>query len=650
MPNPSDLIIQLITETFPESWYKEYHFDDEAIDNIETVYTTFVLKLEKSKEDFFDYINRSILIGEYISVADFKAVINTIKDSLENIPQPLPSIEALQEKLQSDLNINYIQCLKVALNMYLDFTVWVSVKARLSNVDYISQSNEELSDEQENEDFNEVSIKQLLFVQANLMISRIDHYQTPDIVDYRELFTYSRDLTKPKKLGGNRFSILLKEKNDFLLCKWILRKKDLNRFPVYQIKDSIEHELGIHDLANASVKPWVDIINSHYQFDIDWKQKSHNDFNQLKYTDLKALSMLQLHRLIKYFKDVSKNQKRLNEIRLEVQRRYDTAKSEHHSYNAFVYSIVVNYAINNEFSLLEEGKDYNSIMKLYNEVTDLQSSTGVKNFFPQNKLIGFLTKLLKKKFEEKTALTDLKEVRDLIATCKMIIEKYKANVTWSERNYTYVFYLPFEECFIKTGSSEIESIFIASSFVLTLDKTKYIEDFDEFNKSIESISSSLTIMENVESEIVSLNEMKKELTAVKKDIIAKEMKSMETIAIFTTIVTFVLSSVANFKFIATAYQAALFVLCLATSLGFFVFLLIIIRQGEIADKIRKYFWNLFLLATLGAFFWIILVFSNEIKSFLKKQTEPIRIFKPIQSKPSAPKPNGPQKLPSLNNS
>jgi hypothetical protein len=281
--NPSDNIIDLIAATFPDNWYKEYHFDDEAIDEIDTVYLSFVQKLDKSKEDFFDYINKSILIGEYISVPDFKSVVDTIKESLENIPQPLPSIESLQAKLQIDLNINYIQCLKVALNMYLDFTVWVSVKARLSNVDYISQSNEELSDALENEDFNDPSYKHLLFVQANLMISRRDHYQTPDMIDYRELFTYSRDLVKPKKLGGNKFSILLKEKNDFLLCKWILRKKDLNRFPVYQIKDSIEHEVGIHDLTNTSFKPWVDIINSHYQFDSDWKQKSHNDFNQLKY-------------------------------------------------------------------------------------------------------------------------------------------------------------------------------------------------------------------------------------------------------------------------------------------------------------------------------------------------------------------------------
>lgn len=242
MPGPSDNIIEVVSATFPENWYKEYHFDDDEIENLETTYAPFKEKLAKSKEDIFDSINKSILVGEYISTPDFKLVITAVKEALESIPQPLPAMETLQERLQNDLNINYVQCLKVALNMYLDFIVWVSVKARLSNVDYISQSNEELSEALENQDFEDFSFKQLLFVQANLMISRRDHYQTPDIADYSDLFTYSRDLLKPKKLGGNKYSILLKEKNDFLLCKWILRKKDLNRFPIYQIKDSIEHE------------------------------------------------------------------------------------------------------------------------------------------------------------------------------------------------------------------------------------------------------------------------------------------------------------------------------------------------------------------------------------------------------------------------
>ena len=610
-------ILALISDTFPEDWYKQYDFEEETIPDFERKYEDFIKVLEESKEEFFSLINTSILIGEYIKEPDFQDIIKSVKDALGNIPQPLPENTNLQEKLQGDFNINYIECLKAALNMYLDFKAWIQVKIKLSNIDYIHQSNEELSDAIENDEFNTTSYKYLTFVQANLQISKRDHYQTPDIDDFRLLLATSNELVKPNRLGGNKFSLLLKQKTDFLLCKWILRKKDLNIIPIHHIKDSIAQELNVNDLHHSSFKDWMNIIQSHYQFDHNWQQALSADFNALKNSALPNLTILELHRLIKYFKDVSKSINRLTEIRNEILERYNHAKLGTANYDKFVFSILLNYAINNEFSLIVETEEYETILSFYREVEDVQSLTGISNFFPQNKIIHYLLKSLKKKFVEKKALTDINDVREKILTCKQIIEKYRSNVTWSERNYNYVFYLPFDECFVDLGNSDINNVFIASSFVLPLDKTKYIQDFDKFSKELDSIENSLSMIENIESELRSLEVMKKEVLIVKQDLVARDMKSMETIAIFTTIVTFVLASVSNFKFIESAYQAALFVLCLALSLGFFVFLLIIIRQGDVQERIRKFFWKLLVAFVLGTFLWIILIFANDIKTVVR---------------------------------
>ncbi|SOD19764.1 hypothetical protein [Pedobacter xixiisoli] len=633
MATPSEKLLSSISENFPEEWYKKFNLEEVVEETKEEDYNSFLELIKISKESFFDNINISILTGEYVSADNFQEILNGIKERLANIPQPLPEAAELQEKLQSVLNRNYIECLKVAINMYLDFTVWVSVKLKLSSVDYISHNNEELSDALENEEFDKESYKSLAFVQANLMISRIDHFQTPDIRVYRDLLGYSRDLLKPKKLGGYKFSLLLKEKNDYLLCKWILRKKDISSFPIHHIKNNIEQELDVNDLITNPFKEWIDIIKSHYQFDSEWKQGSYSDFNELKNRSLESLSILQLHRLIKYYKDVSKNLSNLKKIRLEIVRRCEISKDSSNAYDKFVYSILVNYALNNELSLVEENGGYEKLIEHYDFIIDVQATTGIRNFFPQNKVISFLAKSLENKFSEKKVLKDLTELRSIISKCKEIMKDYKRNIKWSERNYNYVFHLPFKECLVKAGNSEIDKIFLASSFVLPLNKTNYINEFDEFNERIGNVESSLKIIENVEDELSSLSKMKEEVITLKKELVDKEMKSMETIAIFTTIVTFVLSSVANFQFIKNAYQASLFVVCLAVSLGFFVFLMLLIRQGDIYEKLRTYIWKILILLGVGTFLWTLLIFSKDIKLLVKSyyinnQKIENKIFKP----------------------
>ena len=617
MVTPSEKLLSSISENFPEEWYKKFNLEEVVDETKENDYANFLEFIRISKESFFDNINISILTGEYVSVDNFQEILNGIKERLDSIPQLLPEAE-LQEKLQSDLNRNYIECLKVAINMYLDFTVWVSVKLKLSNVDYISHNNDELLDALENEEFDKDSYKSLAFVQANLLICRIDHFQTPDIDVYRELLGYSKDLQRVQKLGGYKFSILLKEKNDYLLSKWILRKKDISSYPIHYIKNNIEQELDVNDLITSSFSKWIDIIKSHYEFDNEWRKGSYSDFNELKNCNIKDLTILQLHRLIKYYKDVSKNLNNLKTITSEIKRRCEEAKSSKNAYEKFVYSILLNYALNNELSLVEEGGDYKKLIEHYDSIIDVQEATGIKNFFPQNKVISSLAKFLESKFSDKKVLQDLTELRLIISKCKELMKTYKRNIKWSERNYYYVFHLPFKECLVKSGNAEIDKIFIASSFVLPLNKTNYISDFDDFNERIGNVESSLKIIENVEDELSSLSKMKEEVMTLKKELADKEMKSMETIAIFTTIVTFVLSSVANFKFINNAYQASLFVVCLAVSLGFFVFLMLLIRQGDIYEKLRTYVWKILMLIGVGTLLWTVLIFSKDIKLMFKE--------------------------------
>lgn len=290
--------------------------------------------------------------------------------------------------------------------------------------------------------------------------------------------------------------------------------------------------------------------------------------------------MQKLHRLIKYYKDVDSHQstniKFLKKIRIEIGRRWEEAKKSIDTtpFDFHALAIALNYAINNEFSLTCENssKSIEEVMGLYEEVIEIQTQTGIKNFFPQTKFLKFLLNKLRAIHDSNKALESIAQSRVIINHCTKINDSYELNVLWSEKNYNYVFQLPFEECFINANDPNLVKIFISSTFLMPLPKDKYINEFQEYKAEIHQIESTAKVFENINSDISNIKD--------------RELKMMEMLGIFTALISFVAPSLPTFRLFDTALEAALFMLALSTSFASFVLLLLVSARG--LDKLKEH--------------------------------------------------------------
>lgn len=595
----------LITRKFPDKWWEAYHFDSDSYDNFDTEFAKFQIEISKLTETLFDLLNSSILSGEFSKIDNFDELLGQLSNTLDNIFQPFPPNPEVQSFLQESVNNNFISCLKVAIKMYSSLFIEAKLKFDIDNRKFIMYHSPEVNQHLENNNFNDTLLRYISFLISNLQVAGLDIKLTPEKEDFLTLTSISEDLLNIKKLGGHKFSILLKEKTDFLRTKWILRQQHLKSTTVYSVYNNKETELGVEEATqNIILGKWKAYIESHYEFVINWKSDIAKDFNSLKNKNLSQLKLIELHRLIKYFKDVNGDFLKLNEIRKEIQERHEVAKISKPRNERFAYSIALIYAINNEFSFLLQTTDVlsESVARLYDEILRLQNSTGIKNFFPQYKYLNYLVKKLEDLYDQKRALQLLSPLRDTINKCASIVEIYRENVEWCEDHYNYAFHLPYEECLLETQRPELPEIYICSSFLLPLSAEKYVPDFEINERRYLNLSTSVDIFENLEKEIT-------DFTIIKSEIQARDIRSMEILGIFTAIVTFIAGSLPTFQYIKTPFQAFLFMFALSSSLSLFVLTILTISRGT--ERLKQKTGIVIFLFILSLAFWLLLVFFGK---------------------------------------
>ncbi|MEI3799613.1 MULTISPECIES: hypothetical protein [unclassified Chitinophaga] len=616
---------QLISVTFPDDWWKEFEFEKDSIQSItdfQIKLAAFKDKLVQAKDGIFESLNASILAGEYVQDDNIENHISDLTELLGTFPQPIP-IPDIQEILEKELNKNFVDCVNVGLALYRNFYTLVKIRISFSSKYFLLQFNHELNEKVRNrKNFHDDSLRHINFISANLLIARLDHFLNPTTDDFNTLFGFSQELTQPDKLGGRKHSILLLGKCNYLLSKWILRKRHFHKRPVYIIKNFQEEEFVIATEGSPYNK-WVKYIESHYEFNSnEWKSLVEQYFDAIKDKEITTLSISDIHCLIKYYKDVNKNLQLLSTYKEEINNRYKALKRSGLMFDRYASSISLNYAINNEFSLLLEDASLleGKAEDCYSKILTIQAETGVKNFFPQYKYLQFLVTKLDEKYSQRKAVSNIAQLRELINKCKKVFEKYEENIEWSRKNYNYVYQLPFNECLVDVGTNVPEKIFIASSFILPLIKGNYIKEYDELKKKVLNFETSVELIENVDKELQGIARLKEDYGAINTKIESKfqekeqslrdkEIKYIEVIGIFAAIVTFVASTVPGFQFIKTAYQAGLYVLSLSTAFAFFTLLLLVIYKG--VENLRRHKLLLIFIAVATLVSWYLLIYRTN---------------------------------------
>lgn len=511
--------------------------------------------------DIFKKINYSLISGEYISNIEIKKELEEVIDKLSesvNISNDFEDLQTFIFELASTV--------KIAIEAYKIFIQEIENKFSSEPIDFLFSFNQQIEKEYNKVELSSTSKNLINYFFNHLWLSEIDHFSSIEDKQFETLFKLEKSIENSDIIQLEEISKLIKLKIGFLEHKWKARKQEENPSAIYYLIDGKSYTIGEFKSNNSKLNEWSEIIDSHYQLYItNWAHNTEKRIKSYKDKPLKDLKFLQIHQLIKYYKDVKKTPHKLKEIS-----DFLLAKREEKNsfYDSYVLNIISNYALNNKFSLfLESNTNLDIIKSEYNNTKD-KIKGEINNFFLEFKYLNSLLDILDSKINEKENLGFLEYEKTITDECKIILNKYFANKEWSKNNNNYIFLLPFEECLVKIDNkAETENIFIASSFLLPPDNNKIEVQYNEIRQKHKSLSYHINTIKRLRKELNKIDELN---NAFDK----RDFKSIEIISIFTAIITFVLTSIPAYKFIDGVYDALLFMLSLATALAVFVTLIL----------------------------------------------------------------------------
>lgn len=581
--------ITYLESKFPSEWWENYSFHIESNTQIEKenkiiLFTNDLIEIEIK---VFEYLNFSVLEGEYITEINIKETLNKISAAV--LPVTIvPPEDDIQEVVFVNGFANFQSTLKDAINIYIEFISNIQIGFDLSN----SHKKEYIFSYAETHnigpEFFWISPNLKLF-QINILTAECDHFLSTSRLSL--LISLSEKIETLKESDAV-YRPLIKWKCDFLKSKILFRYRLDTKLenedepkPAYIINNGKELPVAASTFNDAVFDDWLSYLEVHYQLISGWEAFIREDFQLDLDIPLNECTIIQLHRRIKYYKDVNRkfpeSIDNIRVIRNEFERRLSDANAKNNEFLIYCYSVDLIYAINNEFSLICEEKnpecEFELVNTFYNKIVDLEDKIGVKNFFPQTKYLQYLLRLL----EKNNNLDSVKDNRKIIITCNSLFKKYEENLDWSKKHYRYVFQLPFKECFPAS-----KKIFVYSSFLLPLTKNKIHEEFIKNKNLVEQKDASIKLLENIEDRMGTLYSLNEKISKFSTDIKDKEFRAIEVIGVFTAIISFVAASLPTFKFVKTSLDAALYSLALSTSFSVFVLLLLSAFRGP--EKLREY--------------------------------------------------------------
>lgn len=616
-------ISSILNQTFLETttWYSPFGeagaIDKEALEN----------SLESTLADIIDLFIESILIGEYEITVDFDDSFTTLLKESSSIYDNLVT-EMVEDTVLLNSTEDFIKGIKVLILHYRNFYKVLSIHKSSPNFDLVFSSSPNNSALFDDSTFSKETIAGFLNFFRTLQLNRLDHFFDEGTDFFSTLIELENLINKSKFEFKHVRALQLKI--SFLKYKWVIRQnttyKNIDgQFSVksYLIDNELISVLETPALnsTNPKLNEWKDYLEFHYEYNgKDYYLKKYND---LKLKDLNLLNFNELHFLIKYHKDIKKDYKNLSEVVGEIESR-----ESQYSLNKSLFFKNLNYALNNQFSLLiaDESAKENDVIELREKIKKMQNKAGNDNFFLEYKYLKYCVNRFKMLIENREAFDTkmpvkkyLKEIRELFSECEK-------KIIWSEYHHNLLYQLPYEESLVPYNFDELENIYFASSFLLPL-------SVEQANNDIQKIKIDFNNEFNHTEVYNSLDKEFNQIKSLKSSVAEGEKKSIETITIFTAIISFIVGSISGFKFIDSFYTAIIFLLIFSTSLFSFVLLIFLSTKGieKIYQHKKAIIWLYSLISVLTL---IVFYFKgkNDAKEFLNdKKTVNIEIKRRIDS-------------------
>lgn len=556
-----------------------------------------ILRQRNTLINVFKLLNYSLLSGEYIGNLDIKEDIEQVIEKLSSTFNLTNDFEEEAQTVIFELN----STISIAIGIYKFFISDIENKYSDNRIDFLFSFDKQTEKNIQKSNLSNTSKNLIDYFTNHVSLSRNDHFPSSEDNRAEALFTIENSIDNSDILEFEKLSKLLKLKLDFLKHKWKARKQQENPSSIYYSIDGSSTILAEYSSDNAKLNEWGEVINFHYELNNQWKFQIQEKVKRFKNKPLGELNYLQIHQLIKYYKDVKKSYSKLVEISSFLLGRVND-----NNFNSYCLSIFTNYSLNNQFSLFVEKEENIPLIKEeYQNIKDKKRGE-INNFFLEFKYLNSIIDILLKKIEEDNNVEFIKKYEKTVTDeCKGILGNYYQNKEWAKRNHNYIFQLPFDECLVPIDKiDDLENIFIASSFILPPVNDIIESHYSEIRQKYKSITLYVDIIKRLKKDLEKIEDLNKAFDK-------RDFKSIEIISIFTAIITFILSSIPAYKFIESVWDSLLFMLSLASALGIFVMLILFSTRG-FKDNYRGVFYLIVLCV-------IAVVGYNSLVNFEKKE-------------------------------
>lgn len=554
----SKKIIDILSESILNGWY---------------IGSPSVLKDIQDIEHTFNELNSFIVnILSTIEEFDLKILTYLLKDILDSVAKYERLVENIEDKFKFHSKRVYIN---------------ESLKSYFTKYDFFENRRSEIH---------------LVFM-CNLFVAYCDHFMSH--YDNQLINKFDEVIQKIENADLRRKhswinKLILKAK--YLRSKLLFRRIEENKsvdptVEIYVPSLGKNKRLNPTDFSKEDyLRPflkWVDYSLIHYEISDKWDKELSSGIEVT--TDYDGLSLLELHRIIKYAKDIAQNRKLIIDVRKTIIKKL--RNNQLPTFDKYALQVCLGYCYNNEFSLIcqqsksldnnEKVYPYEEVKALYNEIMDSEFLIKVKNYFVPALMLSRNVHELSKIFEKQEVFQNIDKCANLIQDSENIKKLYFERIAWVKSNYNYIFQLPNDECKVHLNE-EGSQIFIFSSFLLPISRDfldkRFKVDLDELRVYKASIENLNITKEGIDK----INLLTKEFDDAKKDFVKSETKTLELVAIVATIMTFVSASITGFKFIDTGIEAIMFTLSLGSSLALFALVFYAINRGHEKLKSLKF--------------------------------------------------------------
>ena len=342
----------------------------------------FLQDVDNSAVEIVKLLCHSLLSGEYIYAEDIKKSLNLIEEKVKDF---IKNTDYLPTDIQSKI-FEYSSCVTIIIEGYKIFIQDISNKYSTERIEFLFSQNNQFENVIKESDLSGKldSITDYFFYL--IAITHIDHFPSNENEYITSLFDLEKKINNLKihEYTDLTRNVLIKIK--FLMHKWKERKVSENpKSHLYLLDGDIKTVENFKE-ENLKLKEWCEIIETQYELiSKSWIHILESRVKPYKHKNLSDLKVLEIHQLIKYYKDVKPDYTKLNDIFIYLKNKADVNVN---NYDIYANIIATNYSLNNSFSLfLELNKDLTIIKEKYSKVKD-EIKGEINNFFV-NILSGF---------------------------------------------------------------------------------------------------------------------------------------------------------------------------------------------------------------------------------------------------------------------